>query len=301
MSGEAVDGALSVERLVIHVADAVGARGLSPESEGRLVDLMRRFSRFAEALGEADARVVGHRAVESFVLARSRAGEPPAIATMHLRRAAVRLLFAEGRSLKLVDHDPTLDLRLPPRSSSRSRPLSDEEIVVCRSYALTDGRYTRLAAAWALAEATGRSAELASVEVSDLDLDSARVWLHGGSKTEPRWGKLSAWGQLQLERRLRTLGARSPAARLICPRAEAGISATASASIAIATTLRRAGLLDEPDVRPTSVAAWAGARALNEGVPIHEIARMLGIRSLDRTAAFIGFAWALRRAGTADP
>ena len=69
------------------------------------------------------------------------------------------------------------------------------------------------------------------------------------------------------------------------------MSATSSASIAIATTLRRAGLAREPDVRPASVAAWAGARAFAGGVPINGIASMLGIRSLDRTAEFIGWDW----------
>jgi hypothetical protein len=39
------------------------------------------------------------------------------------------------------------------------------------------------------------------------------------------------------------------------------------------------------------VAAWVGAKALSEGTSIDEVARMLGVRSLDGAAAFIGYDW----------
>ena len=150
---------------------------------------------------------------------------------------------------------------------------------------------TRQPAAWALAEATARSAEVARCQIRDLDLERARVWLHGCSKTEPRWGAVSAWGRQQIERRLHVLRGAAHESLLICPAARPGVSATSSASAAIADTLRRAGLHVEPDVRPPSVAAWAGAMAFTAGAPIQDVARMLGIRSLDRAAAFIGFEW----------
>jgi hypothetical protein len=47
----------------------------------------------------------------------------------------------------------------------------------------------------------------------------------------------------------------------------------------------------EPDVRPASVAAWAGRRILAETGRIDEVARRLGMVSLDRTARFIAFDW----------
>ena len=40
-----------------------------------------------------------------------------------------------------------------------------------------------------------------------------------------------------------------------------------------------------------SVAAWAGARSFREGAPINAVARMLGVRSLDRAARTIGWDW----------
>jgi integrase/recombinase XerC len=266
--------------------------GLSTESLERLGDLMLRFSRFAVRGARCRfAKDVTAEITQGFIHARSRDGSAPAVATMHLRRATVRLLFSEGRRLGLVRHDPTLDLELPPRSSLGARPLTDAEVALCRSYSITSLMETRQPAAWALAEATARSAEVARCHIRDLDLERGRVWLHGCSKTEPRWGEVSAWGRQQIERRLHVLHGAAPDSLLICPTAQPGVSATSSASAAIADTLRRAGLHTEPDVRPPSVAAWAGAKAFVAGASIQDVARMLGIRSLDRAAAFIGFEW----------
>lgn len=61
-----------------------------------------------------------------------------------------------------------------------------------------------------------------------------------------------------------------------------------SACIAVRDVLIRAGLAAEPGVRPASVAAWAGQKILHETGQIDEVARRLGMASLDRTARFIG-------------
>jgi integrase/recombinase XerC len=270
-------------------------RGLSLDSVDRLSDLMRRFSSYAErGCGIGLASEVTRDIAEGFVRARSKKGAPPAVATMHFRRSAVKLEFLEGRQRGLVDHDPTLDLVLPPRSSLRARPLTDDEIELCHSFSVRTLTETRQPAAWALAEATARSAELARVRLQDLDLGSSLVWIAGSAKTDPRWGVLTKWGRDQVGHRLRALGDVDPATPLVCTTAKDGVSATSSASSAIATTLRRAGLGGEPDVRPTSVAAWAGARALARGVPIQEVAVMIGVRSLDRAAELIGLDWRRR-------
>ncbi|MDP1821431.1 MAG: hypothetical protein Q8K58_16250 [Acidimicrobiales bacterium] len=55
--------------------------------------------------------------------------------------------------------------------------------------------------------------------------------------------------------------------------------------------LRRAGLCGEPDVRPASIAGRAGMQILEESGRIEEVARRLGMRSLDRAARFIGWTW----------
>src|SRR4051794_30441362 len=62
---------------------------------------------------------------------------------MHVRRSAVRLLFRTGRQLGLCTSDPTVDIVLPPRSSLRARPLTDDEVGLCRSASVH--RWKRLA------------------------------------------------------------------------------------------------------------------------------------------------------------
>lgn len=65
----------------------------------------------------------------------------------------------------------------------------------------------------------------------------------------------------------------------------------ASISGAVGAILQRAGLHQESDVRPRSVTAWAGQRVFDETGRIEDVARRLGLRSLDRAAALIGWEW----------
>ena len=266
---------------------------LSEQSRPRTLDLIGRFRRFViqghdlDSLAEVTAQ---HAAV--FVRARSREGGKPSTATMHLRRSAIRLVFRTARELGLVSGDPTLDLRLEPRSGIAGRPLTDDEVAICRTAALQSLTSTRLSAAWALAEATARTAELPHLVIADLDLHHARVWLHGSPRTDPRWGTVDEWGLRQLARHVRRLGKDSdPKTRLTYAGSGSAESRQASSCLVIGETLRRAGLGGEPDVRPLSVAAWAGARVFAETGRIEVAAQALGVRSLDRAARLIRFDW----------
>src|SRR5205823_4360484 len=134
----------------------------------------------------------------------------------------------------------------------------------------------------------GRTAELAHITLADLDLTAARVWLHASPRTEARWGQLSDWGAQQLERRVNALGD-NPSTPLVYGGTGSGQSHQASSCQAIGETLRRAGLATEPDVRPLSVAAWAGAHVFRQTGRIEAAARALGVRSLDGAARLIDF------------
>lgn len=266
---------------------------LSEQSIRRMVEVSERFVRFFEgtggvgAIGDVSANQC-ERFVKALVPSESGA-RPPAVATMHLRRATLRLLFRTARDLGLYEGDPTLDLVLPRRTSLKVRALTDEEVALCRSFSLHSLTETRLPAAWALAETTARTSEIHHIKVSDVDLEHGRVWLHGSSKAEPRWGILTSWGLTQIRRRIETLG---DAERPLIYNGKGTAESKQSAScIAIAETLVRAGLGSEPDVRPGSVVAWAGQRIFEQTGRIEEVARRLGIRSLDRAARFIDFDW----------
>jgi integrase/recombinase XerC len=261
-----------------------------------MTELLVRFTIFLDkGLQLSSVEQISAEQVSQFVRAgiSTPAGpQRPSVATMHLRRSALRLYFRTLRQLGLYDGDPTLDLPLPPRSCLAVRPLTDDEIVVCRSFSLQTLTATRQPAAWALAEATARTSEIPHIVVSDLDLANRRVWIHGSSKAEARWGLLSDWGATQLARRIGSLK-NAPVKDLAVAYEGRGSeeSAQASSCIAIAETLMRAGIGREPDVRPGSVVAWAGRRIFDETGAIEEVARRLGIRSLDRAARFIGWGW----------
>lgn len=263
----------------------------------RATEILVRFTIYIEKGHRLRSiRDIAEEHVEGFVFASllGRADQPrrPSLATMHIRRTALRLYFRIGRQVGLFSNDPTIDLCLPPRSCLSVRPLTDEEVGLCRSYSIHSLRNTRHPAAWALAEATARTSEIPYVRVSDLDLDAGRIWLHGSVKTEPRWGLLSSWGRTQLERRIRTLKMSAGEDRLIMYEGEGPQESKQSSSCAaVSDTLTRAGLSSEPDVRPASVAAWAGTRILAENGRIEEVARRLGLRSLDGAARAIGWDW----------
>jgi integrase/recombinase XerC len=270
----------------------VSAR-LSEQSERRLLELMLRFLQYVErGCGVGSLREVTPEHVRGFVLAPTSSDQSaaPSVATSHLRRSAVRLLFRLLRQAGVVDRDPTLDVLLPARSSLVARPLTDDEIALGRSFSAKTLTETRQPAAWALAEATARTSELPAIRIRDVDLDSGRVWIAGSTKTDARWGHLTDWGVETLARRIAIIDAQ-PDGTLVYEGDGSGESRQASACAAVSETLRRAGLVGEPDVRPVSIAAWAGTRILQETGRIEGVARALGIRSLDRAARLIGWDW----------
>jgi site-specific recombinase XerD len=265
---------------------------VSAQSRAKFVDLLDRFEEFlATSQGVSSLMDVTRSHVELFTAAPP-AENPeaePAAATMHLRRSAVRLLFRLARESGLEVSDPSLDVTLPARARRPLRTLTEAEIVVCRGVSLHTLTETRLPAAWALAEATARTSELPFILATDIDVLTGTVRIHGSSRTRPRRGFLTTWGLQQLKRRLERSGPAGTDHRAVIYEGKrGGASGQASASAAIAWTLRRAGLATDAAVRPASVAAWAGRRLFDEGVALEEVARRLGIHSLDRTASFIG-------------
>jgi integrase len=241
------------DALEVPIADLVtslrDAGRLTEQSGDRLLGLMTRFLCFVERAFGTPLNEVSRRHVEAFVLASSAEGRSPSAATSHLRRSAVRLLFRVLREHGVVDHDPTFEVELPPRTSLPARPLCDDEIALGRSFSYQTLRDSRQPAAWALAEATVRSAELSQVTFGDLDLSAGTVWIAGSTKTEPRVGVLTPWGVAALTRRQDFLGPDPGAETPVVYEGEGSLeSRQASCCAAISDTLRRAGLA--PSTRP---------------------------------------------------
>ena len=109
-----------------------------------------------------------------------------------------------------------------------------------------------------------------------------------GKRTVERWGELTDWGVSVLSARTAEIASGKGLVYSGGCATGAGQVATCSA---ISTILVRAGVAGEPDIRPGSVAGWAGRRAFDTGADLAEVARMLGVRSLDQAARLIGWDW----------
>jgi hypothetical protein len=286
-------GGRSLDDAVLLACGVLEGSWCSSSQARRVGRIIERFAAFAAAaFGVGSVDLVTAEIAAAFVHSALPDGGDPSVSLLHLRRSALRLLFRSLRESGVMAGDPTLDLVLPPRSPLVTRPLADDEVLLCRGHALWSLSDLRRASAWALAEATCRSVEIAQIRISDLDLEGRRVWIHGGRTTGSRWGYLTEWGAVQLGRRIETLPA-DPAIRVVYGGSGDTGTGQVSASVAIGDVLTRAGLAGEPDVRPASVAAWAGRRIFEETGQIDEVARRLGMFSLDRTARFIAFDWKL--------
>lgn len=260
---------------------------MAPVSLIRVSDLIDGFANFLSSSGVERTTETNEAHADAFVRSLTRGGSEPSLATMHLRRSALRIFFREAKALGNLSLDPTHDISLPPRSYSDLRPLTDKEVDRCRSSAegmMGDARY---GAAWALAEATARVAELRATRPCDVDIKGGRVWITGSSNTEARWAELTDWGREQLD----ALLSAKPRPTADRPLLVLGRGSRSTVHELIASTLRRASLADQPGVRPNSIPAWRGVKELADGASIDEVAVLLGMHSLDRTANFIGFDW----------
>ncbi|MEU1902970.1 integrase [Streptomyces hygroscopicus] len=264
--------------------------------------LLKRFERYAHLRGATVLDDVTQDLAEDFITARGRSRHGhvsnSATATMLLRRSVIRAAYRTLRELQLSDTDPTQDIHLPRRAVGDVRPLTEDETIDLRHHASFVTRPSRHGAAAALALAGGHSGEIGHIRVRDLDAKNRRVWMHGSTKTDPRWCPLDNWGLDILVNRARFVSARqlrpesAPRAHLaVSDRHASDAALQARVCVAVRDLLTRIGLADETGVKPSSVTAWAGVEAFERTGRIEEAARRLGLRSLDRAAAVIGHAW----------
>jgi hypothetical protein len=213
------------------------------------------------------------------------------IGTRRFRRSTIKIVWGIFRGLHLVEGDPTLDIKLPPRGDGRStRPFQDEEELQGRIWSRQTLVETRMPSLWALGQATTATGESPHITIGDLALDDGRVRIHGSNKREPRFGQLTDWGIEQLRRRIGQLDG-DPNTRIVFDGALTGASGQASVSSAFSNVLARAGLTDDPGLSARSLPAWAGHRVHDETGSIEQAAQALGVRSLDQAARIIGYEW----------
>ena len=275
----------------------------SEQTVERFALTVTKFGRRLERQGISAPEQVELAHAQGFVDAATAAGRQPELQTRHFRRTALRVLFRTLRELGYEVGDPTLDLQLPPRTANPARPLTDAEVGLCRAstrLGVAGSSSLHRAVAFALAEATAVTGEISTIRVSDVDHPNEPQWVHlpGTRRHDPRLGELTDWGRLIVARQLTLLTAKgAPASTLLTYAGRAvpgGKSAQASMCMAVSAVLDLAGFADQSDVRPASVRNWAGRRLYEQGMPLEQVARRLGSRSLDTAAGDIDLTWRCR-------
>jgi integrase/recombinase XerC len=278
----------------------VASGEFSPQTLARAGEMADRFARRIHRQGLTDLTQVTAFHCQGFIDAATTAGPAPELTTRHARRTALRMIFRTLRDEGVDVGDPTMDLRLPPRSATTARPLTDAEITLGRASTRlgTAGSATlQRATVWALAEATAMTSEISTVRIEDVDDAQHPGWIRlpGTRHLAPRMGELSDWGARILTRQLRVLrDANAPKTTLLTyrghgvPGQDKAQSATCNA---LGAVLDLAGLSDEPDVRPVSVRNWAGRALYEAGMPLERVATRMGYGSLDAAAAAIALDW----------
>lgn len=266
----------------------------------RTTETVHRFTKRLTASGVHNAEAITTADCIGFINAITRHGTPPEVTTRHSRRVAVRMLFRTWRDLGVAVGDPTLDLKLPPRTSRAARPLTDAEVVLCRAatrLGQAGGTSLQRAVTWALAETTAVTSEISAVRMCDLDSpDTPRfVELPGTRRVDSRLGELTDWGAAVVARQVRLFRERKVSSTTLLTyrgRGKPGQHvAQAAVCNAIGAVLESAGLAAEQDVRPASVRNWSGRRLYDAGMPLERVARRMGSRTLDAAAEDIALEW----------
>ncbi|MBX7473488.1 hypothetical protein [Streptomyces sp. NPDC056132] len=277
---------------------------MSPQTNRSFGQLLERYQLYAQARGVVLLNDVTVDFAEDFVSAhgRTRHGQigESATATQHQRRAVLRSFYRTLRELGFTDADPTRDILLPERTKTLIRPLDEDEAVALRHAAEYVTRPSRHAAAAALALSGGHGGEIGHIRIRDLNQSAEAVWMHGSTRTDARWCPLDPWALRVLlaraafvARQQRTPDA-VPDARLAVSSAPApDEQLQARACVALSDLIRRVGLGGDPRVKPASLTAYAAVRIFEGNGKIEDVARGLGLRSLDRAADLIDYVWAL--------
>ena len=149
---------------------------------------------------------------------------------------------------------------------------------------------TRYPLILAFAESGVATGEIGWIRGRDVDLDSGSVNVAATLKGFARTVSLTDWaaGQIRLADRR---GLLDPDGFVAVDRDSSHDVRRTSVTAVLTEILERAGLRGQPGVEPRSFAATAGRRLFDDTGRIDRVALVLGLNSLDRAAALIGFDW----------
>lgn len=272
---------------------------LADQSLTRFTEICTRFARFVAAHDVALLHDVTPELVSRFVTAKGRTKTggvvAPAPATQYLRLITIRAFFRTVIRLSLAVHDPTIHLATGSRGDRVYRPIDAIEAEALRFFS-EHGTPTRHAVTVALLLAGGRTNEIGWITAADVDPDAATVTVDGREKFDSRVLPLDPWSVRVIRERTEFLtdlvSGLNPAAVVLCTGSTASDAhRQASVGMTVKHVLRRSGIDADPAVKPRSLTAYAARQVFDATGRIEDAARRIGSRSLDATAALIGYQW----------
>ncbi|MEV8310960.1 hypothetical protein AB0P36_27315 [Streptomyces flavidovirens] len=244
---------------------------------------------------------------EAFVNApgRDRRGvviETPAGGTQRQRRSGVISLFAHARALGLTKAAPLVDSRPIPRSPRRpSADLQPEEVARLQFHSERGMPATRHSALLALLLAGLSSAETGAASTTDLNLTAGTVHTQGATHTLARSCPIDDWGVHVLTLRATYQDGKRPGPhRLVASAGSSPSVVQSSVGAGFSEIARRSGLSTKArKVEPRDVTRYVARQVLNETGQLSEVARRLGLSSLDVAAGLADLQWNTSRRGDA--
>ncbi|NEE25971.1 hypothetical protein G3M53_10930 [Streptomyces sp. SID7982] len=218
----------------------------------------------------------------------------PTDSTRRQRRSALASLFVHARALGMTQAVPLLDSPPIPRSPrSTGAELTDAEIEDLQFHSERGMPVTRHAALLALLLSGLGSAETSQATPGDLDLTEATVTTEGSTYTTPRTCSLSPWSVRALRLRADYLAEHRPGqSRLVTSDSSTRYTAQASVGAGFNDIARLSGLATAARrVEPRDITRYVARQVLLQTGQISEVARRLGLSSLDNAAELAGLAW----------
>ncbi|WP_193637905.1 site-specific integrase [Nocardioides malaquae] len=229
-----------------------------------------------------------------------KAGLSPARNVMWQRRSAMRSFLETCRVLGLVEHNAAHSVELPGRSTRYVRPYSDVEMGQLQRVSRSELGDLRTPAVLALVMCGASTKELINVTVADVDVANGRVWLCGGGyRQRDRWVTfLTDWTTEAITQRVTelrtTYGADADAVSLVYKPHPSQPTPTrqATAGNTVLLRLQKKARLHVPGVtRTESIREWTAATIYAETGSLIEVARRLGMASLDAAAHIVEYDW----------
>ncbi len=240
-----------------------------------------------EALAEAFVNAPGHDRHRGVIAT-------PAGGTRRQRRSAVTSLFTQARALGLTKAAPMIDSAPITRSARQpGADLKPHEVARLQFHSERGMPATRHSALLALLLAGFCSAEVGAATSADLNLDSDSVHTNGSTRTFARTCPLDEWGVHVLRLRSAHLGRRGPGPhQLVASAASSPSVVQSSVGAGFGDIARRSGLSTHArKVEPRDITRYVARRILNETGQLSEVARRLGLSSLDVAAGLADLQW----------